>query len=318
VRAPFASIRIGTRGSALARLQTEIVADALRSAWSDLITSVVVIATRGDAVLDKPLPEIGGKGLFTAELEAALRDATIDLAIHSLKDLPGDSSPGLILGAVLPRADERDALVSRHGHTLASLPHGATVGTSSLRRAAQLRAPRPDLRIKDLRGNIDTRLRKALDPDGAYDAVVVAAAALARLGRTADASELVALDVLMPAPGQGALAVQCRDEARSRELLAPLHDPATAAVTAAERAFLEGLGGGCAVPIAAHGRLDTRGLLVLHGRVCSLDGSQTIDVKGEADVLHTGSVSEDRAHALGLRTAQSAIERGVGAILGGA
>ena len=188
----------------------------------------------------------------------------------------------------LPAGDERDALVSRGGHTLESLPHGAAVGTSSLRRAAQLRAARPDLRILDLRGNADTRLRKALDPDGAYDAIVVAAAALARLGRSSDASQVFDLDALLPAPGQGALAVQCRDEAASRALLAPLHDPATAAATAAERAFLEGLGGGCAIPIGAHARLDRRGLLSLHGRVCSLDGSRRIDVEAAADLPHDG------------------------------
>jgi hydroxymethylbilane synthase len=169
--------------------------------------------------------------------------------------------------------------------------------------------------VADLRGNADTRLRKAFDPHGGYDAIVVAQAALVRLGRTEDASELLDLDLLMPAPGQGALAVQCRDEAQSRELLAPLHDPATAAATAAERAFLEGLGGGCAVPIAAHGSLDARGMLLLRGRVCALDGSRRIDVTDSADVMRAGRPSAELAGALGLRLAQKAIQAGATAIL---
>jgi hydroxymethylbilane synthase len=315
MRARHVSIRIGTRGSVLARLQTEIVADAVRAAWPEVVTTPVVITTTGDAVQDKPLPAIGGKGLFTAELEAALRDGTIDLAVHSLKDLPSEPSPGLVLGAMLSRADERDALVSRHGYTLASLPGAAVVGTGSLRRRAQVHALRPDLRIVDLRGNADTRLRKALDPDGVYDAIVVAAAALARLGRSADASELFDLDVLLPAPGQGALAVQCRDEAESRRLLAPLHDPATSAAATAERAFLEGLGGGCAVPIAAHGSLDGGGQLRLRGRVCSLDGARRIDVEETARVPSRTSASEVQARELGLRLARRALEQGAEEIL---
>jgi hydroxymethylbilane synthase len=317
VRPPLDPVRIGTRGSALARLQTEIVAQALRVAWPGVVTTSVVITTMGDAVQDRPLTAIGGKGLFTAELEAALRDGSIDLAVHSLKDLPSEPSPGLVLGAILPRDDERDALVSRCDHTLATLPDGAVVGTGSLRRGAQVHALRPDLRIEDLRGNADTRLRKAFDPDGAYDAIVVAAAALARLGRSADASELLDLDVLMPAPGQGALAVQCRDDDASRRLLAPLDDPVTAAATTAERAFLEGLGGGCAVPIAAHGLLDGGDLLKLRGRVCSLDGGRRIDVAETALVANGAPISVAQARDLGLRLARKALDLGAGEILNG-
>lgn len=310
-------IRIGTRGSVLARLQTEMVAQALRLAWPGVVTTSVVITTTGDAVQDRPLTAIGGKGLFTAELEAALRDGGIDFAVHSLKDLPSEPSPGLVLGAILAREDERDALVSRGGHTLAGLPDGAVVGTGSLRRGAQVRALRPDLRIEDLRGNVDTRMRKALDPDGMYDAVVVAAAALARLNRLADASQLLDADVLMPAPGQGALAVQCRDEDESRGLLAPLHDMATAAATAAERAFLEGLGGGCAVPIAAHGSLNAGGLLTLRGRVCSLDGERRIDVEETVRGVKGVPISASQARELGLRLARKALDLGAGEILHG-
>lgn len=317
MRPPLDPVRIGTRGSALACLQTEIVAQALRVAWPGVVTETVVITTTGDAVQDRPLTAIGGKGLFTAELEAALRDGSIDLAVHSLKDLPGEPSRGLVLGAVLLREDERDALVSRGGYTLAGLPDGAVVGTGSLRRGAQVRALRPDLCIEDLRGNADTRLRKALDSDGAYDAIVVAAAALARLGRTADASELLDSDMLMPAPGQGALAVQCRDEDESRRLLAPLHDIATAAATAAERGFLEGLGGGCAVPIAAYGSLDMGGLLKLRGRVCSADGERRVDVEETALVVNATPACEAQARDVGLRLARKALKLGAGKILNG-
>jgi hydroxymethylbilane synthase len=317
VRTPLDSVRIGTRGSALARLQTEIVAQALRVAWPGVVTSSLVISTTGDAVQDRPLAAIGGKGLFTAELEAALRDGSIDLAVHSLKDLPSEASPGLVLGAILSRDDERDALVSRGGHTLAGLPAGAVVGTSSQRRGAQVRALRPDLRLEDLRGNADTRLRKAFDPAGAYDAIVVAAAALARLGRSADASELFDPDVLLPAPGQGALAVQCRDEDESRRLLAPLHDVATAAATLAERAFLEGLGGGCAVPIAAHGSLHGGALLRLRGRVCSIDGERRIDVEETAPIASGTPAGEAQARVVGLRLARKALDLGAGEMLDG-
>jgi hydroxymethylbilane synthase len=317
VRGPLDTVRIGTRGSALARLQTQMVAQALRIAWPGVITTAVVITTTGDAVQDRPLTAIGGKGLFTAELEAALRDGSIDLAVHSLKDLPSEASPGLVLGAILARDDERDALVSRDGHTLAGLPAGAVVGTGSLRRGAQVRALRRDLRLEDLRGNADTRLRKALDPAGAYDAIVVAAAALARLGRSADASELFDPGVLLPAPGLGALAVQCRDEDASRRLLAPLHDVATAAATVAERAFLEGLGGGCAVPIAAHGSLHAGGLLRLRGRVCSTDGERRIDVEETASIACGTPAGETQAREAGLRLARKALELGAGEMLDG-
>ena len=172
-----------------------------------------MITTTGDRMLDTPLPAIGGKGVFTAELEQALRERSIDLAVHSLKDLPTAASPGLAVGAVIERADSADVLVSRNGHSVRSLPHGARVGTSSSRRAAQLLYARPDLQIIDLRGNAGTRLRKALDPSGPYDAVVVALAALERLGRMEVVSEVISEDMMLPAPGQGAIAVQCRDEA---------------------------------------------------------------------------------------------------------
>src|SRR5215207_2285221 len=169
------STRIGTRGSALARWQTDTVADLLRGAWPRLQVEVQVIQTQGDRVLDKPLPMIGGKGVFTAELESALRAGEIDFAVHSLKDLPTENPDSLTIGATPKRATPNDALISRDGYTLALLPRGATIGTSSRRRAAQLLYHRADLKIADIRGNVDTRIRKALDPDGQYDAILLAA-----------------------------------------------------------------------------------------------------------------------------------------------
>jgi len=300
------TIRLGTRGSALARWQTEHVAGLLRQAWPELIWEVALFQTQGDRVLDTPLPLIGGKGLFTAELEAALRGRAIDLAVHSLKDLPTELPLGLAVGAVPPRANVADVLVSRAGHTLDTLPYAAVVGTSSRRRAAQLLHQRPDLQISDIRGNVDTRIRKALDPAGPYDAVVLARAGIERLGRLAAVSQVLPLEVMLPAPGQGALAVQCRDEARSLALLAPIdHRPARAA-TLAERAFLRGLGGGCAVPIAAYAIVEADQLL-LRGRVTSLDGRTQLDF--------TASGLAADAERLGGGLAAQALAQGAAALL---
>jgi len=304
--AELTQIRLGTRGSALARWQTAYVADLLRASWPGLACQIEVIHTQGDRVLDVPLPKIGGKGVFTAELEAALRRRDIDLAVHSLKDLPIEQPAGLTIAAVPPRAGAADVLISRAGYTLETLPPAATVGTSSRRRAAQLRALRPDLRILDVRGNVDTRMRKALDPGGPYDALVLAQAGLERLGYADAVTQVLPLDVIMPAPGQGALAVQARDEADLVALLAPLdHRPTRLAVTA-ERAFLAGLGGGCALPIAAYATVEGE-RLVLVGRVTAADGSRQITV------TIGGPAAE--AAALGAQLAQIALDRGAADML---
>jgi hydroxymethylbilane synthase len=296
-----------TRPSALARWQTRWVIGALQGMYPDLTCEEKVIATQGDKVLDKPLPEIGGKGLFTQELESELSSGAVHCAVHSLKDLPVEIPDGLTIGCVPVRAEVRDALISKQGFTLESLPQHAVVGTSSLRRAAQLLALRPDLHIQSLRGNVDTRLRKALD--GQYEAIILAGAGLSRLGLDSQVTEWLSLDVMLPAPGQGALAVQCRSsDETTLGLLSLLDDPTTRSAVTGERAFLSELGGGCAVPVAAYAETVAGSHVPgirLTGLVLSLDGSRAIRVSG------VGS----EAQQLGMQLAQEAISQGAGEIL---
>lgn len=289
---------IGTRGSALALWQANWVAQQLRAQHSHIEIVLRTITTKGDTHPDAPLPQLGDKGLFTREIEAALAMGEIHCAVHSLKDLPtvpsvmagseakqapiGDwaiappqslaLTNGLTVAAITERADARDVLISRHNLGLAHLPRGARIGTSSLRRAAQLRAYRPDLQIVHLRGNVDTRLRQA--ETIAYDAIVLAAAGVLRLGYANRITEFLAFDVMLPAPGQGALAIQARaDDATTRALLAPLDHAPTRAATTAERAFLRACGGGCQVPIAAYGEVNGE-TLHLRGLIASEDGTR--------------------------------------------
>jgi hydroxymethylbilane synthase len=303
-------LRLGTRGSQLARWQTGHVLDGLLRAHPGLQAEMTVMSTKGDQVLDTPLPLIGGKGLFTAELEAALRGGEIDLAVHSLKDLPTEDPDGLVIGAVLERADPADVLVSRGGHTLETLPPGAVIGTSSHRRAAQLLHQRPDLKTHDIRGNIDTRLRKALDPGGPYDAIVLACAGLLRLDRGEVIRQRLTFTQMLPAPGQGALAVQCRAEGETCALLRPLHHPETALAVTAERAFLAGLGGGCSLPVAAYALRDNSGAFTLRGRVCAPDGSRQIEVSSDFDGDDLPAARE-----AGLSLARQALNAGAAALL---
>ncbi len=297
-----AVLRIATRKSRLALWQARYVAKRLQEIWPDLRVELVTFTTRGDEERTKPLPDIGGKGLFTAELEAALRSGEVDLAVHSLKDLPTDLDADLTIGAILEREDPRDVLISRQDLPLDRLPPNPTIGTSSTRRAAQIRLARPDARILPLRGNVDTRIRKALDPQGPYDAIVLARAGVVRLGREEVITQVLPFEVMLPAPGQGALAVQCRaDDERVLALLAPLHDPETAAEVTAERAFLQALGGGCALPVAALGRV-REGRLTLTALYVAPDGSP-YRVQGQA--------SMDDAEALGRELAER-VKRGGG------
>ena len=296
-----------TRPSALARWQTQWVINALQGIYPGLICEEKVITTQGDKVLDKPLPEIGGKGLFTQELENELLSGAVHCAVHSLKDLPVQSPEGLTVGCIPVRAEVRDALIAKEGYTLATLPQNSVVGTSSLRRAAQLLSPRPDLKIETLRGNVDTRLRKALE--GKYDAIILAGAGLTRLGLGSHVTEWLSLAVMLPAPGQGALAVQCRaDDQTTLGLLSALDDESTRRAVTAERAFLSGLGGGCAVPVAAYAETTASSNVPgihLTGLVISVDGKKSIRVTGEGT----------DARQVGNELAQQAISQGADEIL---
>ena len=295
-----------TRPSALARWQTQWVIHALKNIHRDLECEEKIITTQGDKILDKPLPEIGGKGLFTQELESELLSGAVHCAVHSLKDLPVENVAGLTIGCISARGEVRDALISLNGYTLATLPKDALVGTSSLRRASQLLSLRPDLRIQSLRGNVDTRLRKAME--GQYDAIILAGAGLTRLGLGQHVTEWLPLDVMLPAPGQGALAVQCRaDNQMTLDLLAGLEDETTRKAVTAERAFLSGLGGGCAVPVAAFASVKNQmsKVVTLTGLVIAEDGTKPIKIAGEGvDALKLGN-----------ELAQQAISQGANEIL---
>jgi hydroxymethylbilane synthase len=266
-------LRIGTRGSLLAKWQAESVRKQL-FALAGVEAEIVIIKTSGDKMQQAPLSQIGGKGIFIKELEDALLDESIDLAVHSVKDIPTDVPRGLSFPAVCRRDDIRDCLISPTGSTLETLRQGARVGTSSLRRRAQLLRLRPDLDIRELRGNVDTRLRKV--GDGEYDAIVLAKAGLDRLGLSQRISETFAPELFMPAVGQGAIAVETRlNDNETGDLLSKLDDPETRAAIITERALLGALQGGCQVPIGAWARVE-RGEMVLEACVTSVDGQQHV------------------------------------------
>ncbi len=302
------SVRLGSRRSDLALWQSHYIKELLNDLYPALTIEVKPFITLGDKILNAPLTSIGGKGLFTAELEGALLEGAIDAAVHSLKDLPVETPDGLTLGAIPQRANPADVLVSSRGYTLESLPTGAAVGTSSRRRAAQILAIRPDVALVDIRGNIPTRIRKALDRASAYDAIVLAHAGLARLGRLDVVSQVLDFDQMLPAPGQGALAVQCRDDDSSKEIFSLLDDADTRAMVTAERSFLSGLGGGCGLPISAYAAV-TGNSLHIQGRVSAADGSKKIEVNA------SGSSSE--AWQLGQDLAQKALGEGADTLLAG-
>lgn len=273
------SIRLATRGSALARWQAEWVAARLQSLGSAI--ELVPIATLGDRQQQGPIGAVGPRGVFTKEIQAAVLEGRADLAVHSLKDLPTDEVEGLCLAAVPERAPAGDVLVSRAGGGLDDLPRGAVLGTGSLRRRAQLLHVRGDLRVEDVRGNVDTRLRK-LD-DGRYDALVLAEAGVTRLGLADRISQRLPLSVSLPAVGQGALGLESRaDDDALRAVLARLDHPPTHAAVRAERAMLAALEGGCLAPIAAWGRLED-GTLVLTGRVLHPQGTQRLETTATGD-----------------------------------
>ncbi|HCG99805.1 MAG TPA: hydroxymethylbilane synthase [Actinobacteria bacterium] len=291
---------LGTRGSKLALWQSNHVAATLKEkAGVDI--ELKIIKTQGDKILDAPLSKIGDKGLFVKEIETALLECEADLAVHSSKDVPTQIPEGLVLGAFLKRVDSRDVLIARDNKSLDELPAGSVVGTSSLRRVAQVLNRRPDLKIKDVRGNLDTRLRKM--EDGEYDAIILAAAGLDRMGWNEGITERIASEVMLSAVGQGAIAVEIRDDDDDmRELMRHLEDADTRAAVIAERALLRELEGGCQIPIGALGVIEG-GKLKLDGMVASLDGKKMI-----RDII-SGDPAD--AEALGVELANTL--RGMGA-----
>jgi hydroxymethylbilane synthase len=303
---------IGSRGSKLALWQSEWVRARLAELRPEAEIRIEVIKTSGDVMLDVPLAVIGGKGVFTKELEEALLAEEIDLAVHSLKDLPTTLPDNLAITAVTEREDARDALILREGvaaageHSLRGLPQGAIVGTSSLRRQAQLKHLRPDVSIKDLRGNVDTRLRK-LD-EGGYDAIILASAGLRRLGLERRINASITHAEMLPAVGQGALGIETRaDDRRTAALVSLLEHAPTRAACTAERALLFALGGGCQVPIAAHAVVsgDT---LRLDALVAALDGGRVIRDRAEDDAAHAARAGETLAARLREQGAEELLE----------
>jgi hydroxymethylbilane synthase len=293
-------LKIGTRGSELALAQAREFVTRLRELRGDrFVTQIEVISTKGDRVLDRPLAEIGGKGLFTEEIEARLLDRSIDVAVHSSKDMPTRLPAGLELACFLPREAPGDALVCRVAGSLAELPKGATVGTSSLRRQALLARLRPDLRRVVLRGNVPTRLRKL--EEGEVDAVILAEAGLNRLGLARRITQVLPFDEFPPAPGQGAICIEARSgDAAIAAILAPVNHGPTATALAAERAFLAGLDGDCRTPIAGHARIEDNGELHFFGMVLSPDGqvAHRAECRGNAgDAASLGQEAATRIRA---------------------
>jgi hydroxymethylbilane synthase len=300
-----AKLRIGTRGSPLARWQAEWVAEQLRRLHPGLVVELIQIKTQGDRDRNTPLAAIGGQGLFTKEIQRALVDATVEIAVHSLKDLPTQGPDALVLGAVPPREDLADALVAPVHRTLENLPSGATVGTGSLRRRAQLLFARPDLTVVSIRGNVETRLNQALG--GAIDAVVLAEAGLRRLSLEHHVTQRLGPPRFLPAVGQGALAIECRrNDAATLNLLGPLDDLDTRSAVLAERRALAELEGGCMIPMAAWGRPDPAGLM--------LDAA-VFDPEGRQRVFASLSGPINDPVDLGSRVAQSLREQGADQLL---
>ncbi|GAX90503.1 hydroxymethylbilane synthase [Effusibacillus lacus] len=296
-------IKVATRKSALAVTQTNWVCSQLESVYPGLKIEMEKIVTQGDRILEVTLSKIGGKGLFVKEIEQALLDGTADFAVHSMKDMPAEIPDGLMIVAVPEREDPRDVLISRDGRSFIELPKGAKVGTSSLRRAAQIKAARPDLEIRPLRGNIDTRLRKLEEEE--LDAIILAAAGLSRMGWLNRSTERLSVDICIPAVGQGALAVQCRSDDKDMiELLSVLDHEPTRMEVMAERAFLGKLNGGCQVPIGGFAESHD-GLISLRGFVGTPDGSTLLKEFAEGN----------RPEELGLEVAAKLMDRGAFEIL---
>jgi hydroxymethylbilane synthase len=305
-------LRIGSRGSILARWQAEFVRKQLFQA-TGMEAEIIIIKTSGDKMQQTPLTQLGGKGIFIKELEEALLDESVDIAVHSVKDIPTDTPSRLHFPAVCRRDDVRDCVVSHTGTPLANLRQGARVGTSSLRRQAQLRHFRPDLDLRELRGNVDTRLRKV--ESGEYDAIVLSKAGLDRLGWAAKITEALSTDISLPAVGQGAIAIESRlKDQDTTEILGKLDDPETRTAIIAERALLSALQGGCQVPLGAWARME-RGELVMEAVVCSVDGTQYVRERGTAPPEQASELGQQLARVLaegGARTILEEVQRARG------
>ena len=299
------TLKIATRQSPLALWQANYVKDSLQQLYPDLTVELVLMVTKGDVILDSPLAKIGGKGLFVKELENALLNKEADIAVHSMKDVPMQFPEGLGLAVICKREDPRDAFVSNSYRTFSELPQGAVVGTSSLRRQCQLKALRPDLDIRSLRGNVGTRLSK-LD-HGDYDAIILASAGLIRLGLADRIASFIEVEQSLPAAGQGAVGIECRtDDVQVKQLLAPLADAETTCCVLAERAMNNRLQGGCQVPIGGYAVLQ-QGQLYLRALVGDVDGSQIIRAEGKSAVKN--------ADVLGVQIAEQLLAQGADKIL---
>ncbi|MDN4592675.1 hydroxymethylbilane synthase [Polycladomyces subterraneus] len=297
------TVVVGTRKSALALTQTGWVMDRLREANPRWELRQEKIVTKGDRILDVTLSKIGGKGLFVKEIEQALLDGRIDIAVHSMKDMPGEMPDGLVIGAVTQREDPRDCLITRSGHSLEKLPPGARIGTSSLRRQAQILAYRPDVTVEPVRGNLETRLRKM--EEGQFDAILLAVAGLSRMGWQDRVTQALSTDIMVPAVGQGALAVQCRaDDTEVLEGLKKINDPKTERAVRAERAFLHVFEGGCHLPVGAYAEA-TDGSIHLIGMVAHPDGRKVL----------RGAVEGAEPEQVGRILAQQLLEQGAGELL---
>ena len=298
-------IRVGTRGSKLALAQTAMIVRDLGALYPGVSFDTVTIRTTGDARVNVPFAAVGTKGMFVKEIEEALLAGEIDFAVHSMKDMPGELTDGLSLAATPPRVDPRDALVSPHRH-IGDVPEGGRVGTSSLRRRAQLTALRPDLQVEELRGNLDTRLRK-LD-EGLYDAILLACAGLERLGYADRIRERLPVEQFVPAPGQGALALEIRSgDDKMRGLLSPLNDPSTADAVRAERAFQAALGAGCTFPVGAHALIDGSDIRFL-AMMGGVNGMERLQLERRSP--------RSAAAELGRGAAMEILERGGSRMLG--
>ena len=299
------TLKIGTRGSKLALWQANWVKSALNTQHPSLSVELVIIKTKGDKILDVPLSKVGGKGLFVKEIEEALLDGRIDLAVHSMKDMPSEIPKGLCIGAIPERENPKDVLISKKGLRLSQLEPGARIGTSSLRRAAQLLHARPDLRVSSLRGNLDTRLKK-LETEN-LDAIVLAAAGVKRLGLENKITEFLDENIMLPAVGQGALCIETREnDPEVAPMVAELDHRQTRTIVMGERAFLNRLEGGCQVPIAAHGKIDNA-LFTLCGLVATVDGKTLLK--------ETVSGPEGSAETIGVELANHLVSMGAKTIM---